>query len=66
MPKYSKQTYEMVAASIYSTFLSAESFGHPTTIKHLENLSEDLSSKFADNNPNFKRDLFMKACGFIG
>lgn len=31
--------------------------------ERLDALAEDLATKFADDNPNFKYDVFMKAAG---
>jgi hypothetical protein len=32
--------------------------------KHLKALAEKMAIDFALDNPNFKRDVFLKACGF--
>ena len=59
MPKYTKQTYEMVAG-ILSAKIKGGSLA-PYTIKCI---AEDFAREFGEDNDRFNYSKFMTACGF--
>jgi len=57
---FTKQHYKEIASIIANSHDACEDEGYWA----VEGIAEDLIDYFIENNPNFDRDKFLKACGF--
>jgi hypothetical protein len=61
MPSFSRKDYELAASVINQTW-QASIFGEPHKAACVD-IADEFAGVFADDNPKFDRDRFMKACG---
>lgn len=64
--KYYNQIAEIIKTNRQAeidTFTENPNSHLPDVLQVLENVADDFASLFMDDNPNFDRDRFLKACG---
>lgn len=72
MATHSKATYILIAAEIQQTSMTAKRVNHDhpviatAAVTALADLANRLALRFGNENPEFKKDAFLKACGFGG
>lgn len=57
-----RKDYELIASAINQQVRNAAEIER-SPIENLQCLVEGLANRFAAENPNFNRDLFLSACG---
>jgi hypothetical protein len=64
-PRYSKKDYEMIAATLEKHSNPLLSPGMVARIQEatVKSIAQDLAVQFAEDNPMFSRERFLKACG---
>ena len=64
-PLFERRHYEAIARILHDglVFKPAWSIARWEVSAHVEFLVENFAEMFATDNPNFKRELFMKAVG---
>jgi hypothetical protein len=56
-PLFERRHYKAIAQLLHDVGGATTALGHPWWV------AEDFAKMFATDNPNFKRELFMKAVG---
>lgn len=61
MPKFTKQHYEIIAG-ILNAFVRQDAERQPSRQIPISALVEAMRFNFANDNPNFSSEKFLKAC----
>lgn len=67
MPKFSKGHYQVIAQEIMNVVTLAHQEHGETGWPKLDaskDIADRLAYVFTQDNPNFNKNLFLKACGF--